>query len=48
MCGFIDPGLRRDDDHVSACAQFDYIRFRGHDEILGARADFPVISRIGP
>ena len=28
----MDPGLRRDDDHASACAQFDYTRFRGNDE----------------
>src|SRR5215471_1017407 len=26
-CGTMDPGLRRDDDHVSACAQFDYSLF---------------------
>jgi hypothetical protein len=28
----MDPGLRRDDDHASACAQFDYALFRGGDD----------------
>jgi hypothetical protein len=31
----MDPGLRRDDDHASACAQFDYSLFRGNDEEKG-------------
>jgi hypothetical protein len=29
----MDPGLRRDDDHASACAQFDYTFCRGGDEL---------------
>jgi hypothetical protein len=29
----MDPGLRRDDDHASAWAQFDYTLFRGGDEL---------------
>jgi hypothetical protein len=32
LCGAMDPGLRRDDDHASECAQFYYTRFRGNDE----------------
>jgi hypothetical protein len=28
----MDPGLRRDDDHASACAQFDYT-LEGRDPV---------------
>ena len=32
-CGAMDPGLHRDDDHASVCAQLDYTRLRGNDWI---------------
>jgi hypothetical protein len=41
-CGAMDPGLRRDDDNASVCAQFDYTLSAGRrthsaqcDEELG-------------
>jgi hypothetical protein len=34
--GAVDPGLRRDDDHASTCAQFDYTRISRDDRQTSA------------